>query len=709
MVGSNLFAIPDSLIYKIKDKGDGFNVSMNGTNLTITQGRENFKYWLYTTSDLYKFALKNFDDSKWKNVSSDFELDETDSTFKGICWMRLHYKVEKGFVGKTFMLRMGHFGASEIFNDGKFLISFGKVSANPKEEISQNANNTYFPLEINDTLEHILSVRYSNADFKRYYKSFKEEEVGFSLRFFRFDDMLEIQELSEYLRVFFIGLSLFLLALSLVHLMIYLFETSRKFNLYHSLFVGTLSLLFLISVLEGLIESPLSSFRLTYYGGVLKPLLFISALTLLYNLFQKKLNKFYYISFSVFILCLVFRYVFNEYYNAFYVSMFFMMYIGCTSISIKAIRQNFRGAKIVGLGVLGVTVFLILAILSLVLLNDNGLIPSIIFVIFAILSLPLSMSVYLAFDFAKANKTLTEQIIQIEDLSAQALKDEKEKKQILENQNQMLEEQVKVRTAEIREQKEVIEEKNKDITDSINYAKRIQDVILTAKEVKYRLFPDAFVLFKPKDIVSGDFYWFTEKNGIKLIAACDCTGHGVPGALMSMVGNNVLNQIVNERAITLPDEILTELDKQVRKTLKQDENADTKDGMDLALLSFSGEYEVEYAGANRPLWIITNNSLNEIKATKVSIGGQQYENQAAFKGHKVSLSKGDTIYIFSDGYADQFNNEDKKLMSRRFKEILLSIQNLSMSEQEKYLDDFIEKWKGGLEQTDDILVIGIRV
>ena len=386
-----------------------------------------------------------------------------------------------------------------------------------------------------------------------------------------------------------------------------------------------------------------------------------------------------------------------------------MMFISSTIISIKAIRQNFRGAKIVGLGVLGVTVFMILAILSLVILDDDGVIIGIFLAVLAILSLPLSMSVYLAFDFAKANKTLTEQIVQIEDLSAKALRDEQEKKQILENQNQLLEEQVKVRTAEIVEQKEIIEEKNKDITDSINYAKRIQDVVLTAKEIKYKLFPDAFVLFKPKDIVSGDFYWFAEKNGKRLIAACDCTGHGVPGALMSMVGNNVLNQIVNERALTEPDEILTQLDKQVRSTLKQDENAETKDGMDLALLSFKGELEVSYAGANRPLWIVRDNAINEIKATKISIGGQVYENRAEFKGHKVDLVKGDTIYIFSDGYADQFSSSDKKLMTKRFKEIILSIQNLSMAEQEKYLDEFIEKWKGGLEQTDDILVIGIRV
>jgi len=289
------------------------------------------------------------------------------------------------------------------------------------------------------------------------------------------------------------------------------------------------------------------------------------------------------------------------------------------------------------------------------------------------------------------------------------LQEEQEKKQLLENQKQMLETQVKERTAEITEQKEIIEEKNKDITDSINYAKRIQNAILASKEIKYKLFPDAFVLFKPKDIVSGDFYWFAGKDGKRLIAACDCTGHGVPGALMSMIGNNLLNKVVNEKAVTSPNKILTEIDAELRKTLKKEENVDSKDGMDVALLSFSGDTEMEYAGANRPLWIIRDGKLEETKATKISIGGDRFGQQIEFVNHLVKLKKGDTVYIASDGFADQFNNNDKKLMTKRFKEILLGIQHLPMVEQEKYLDEFIDKWRGALEQTDDILVIGIRV
>jgi serine phosphatase RsbU (regulator of sigma subunit) len=709
---NNLLAVPDSLVFKVKGTGNKLDFNFNGTALKVSQTYQNSNCWLYNNKDDFRFALKDFDDSKWKVKESDFEIKESDTSFKGLCWMRMHYKVSSFWIGKPFMLRMSHFGASEIFNDNKFVTSFGIVSADPQQEVAYDPGIEFFPLIVSDTLEHVISVRYSNANFLKYYDKFGEDEVGFTLRFLTYEDIEQVQMLSEYEHLFFLGIALFLFALALVHLMIYLFERSRKFNLYHSFFVGALALSFLQPVLHSLIETPLASFRLTYFADSLKPIFFISALTLLYNLFQKKLNKFYYICFSVFVLALFFRYIINDYYNFFYVSLFFMMYFGCTSMSIKAIRRNFRGAKIVGFGVLGTTIFMLLVIVTAIFMavtQFDGLILLMAFVILGILSLPLSMSVYLAFDFAGANKTLKNQIVQIEDLSAKAIKDAEEKKQILENQNQMLEAQVKVRTAEIVEQKEIIEEKNKDITDSIYYAKRIQDATLASKEIKYKLFPNAFVLFKPKDIVSGDFYWFAGKNGKRLISVCDCTGHGVPGALMSMIGNNLLNKVVNEKAITSPDKILIELDEELRLTLKKEENTDSKDGMDVALLTFINEREMEYAGANRPLWIVRGGVLEEIKATKISIGGDRYGNEQQFKCHSIKLQEGDTVYISSDGFADQFNNNDKKLMTRRFKEILIGIQHLSMPEQEKYLDDFIEKWKGNLEQTDDILVIGIRV
>ncbi len=258
-----------------------------------------------------------------------------------------------------------------------------------------------------------------------------------------------------------------------------------------------------------------------------------------------------------------------------------------------------------------------------------------------------------------------------------------------------------------------IEHKNKDITDSINYSKSIQEASLPPKQLKYRLFPDAFVLFKPKDIVSGDFYWFAEKDGKRLIASCDCTGHGVPGALMSMLGNNILNQIVNEKGITSPDEVLNQLHYEIRKALKQEGQSKTQDGMDIALITFNSETEIEYAGAQRPLWIVKSGAAApflEIKADKFSIGGNQSESERKFTKHNISLSKGDCVYIFSDGLVDQFGGaEGKKFMSKRFKDLLLANYTKPMLKQEDVIVETMEAWKGSREQVDDILVIGIRI
>lgn len=256
----------------------------------------------------------------------------------------------------------------------------------------------------------------------------------------------------------------------------------------------------------------------------------------------------------------------------------------------------------------------------------------------------------------------------------------------------------------------IIEEKNHEITDSINYAKRIQSAMLPPLMEVESVLPDSFILFKPKAIVSGDFYWFEKKDEKIFIAAADCTGHGVPGAIMSMLGAEKLNEaLMNSTDVA---EILSLLNKGVKKALRQSGNVDaTRDGMDIALCSFSKDMQqLEYAGANRPLWIIRKGTteIEETKATKTAIGGLTDDGQE-FTKRSVTLQRGDSVYIFSDGYADQFSPDDKKLMTRKFKDLLLSVQNKSMEEQNEFLGSFIDKWKGNMEQTDDILVIGIRV
>ncbi len=277
-------------------------------------------------------------------------------------------------------------------------------------------------------------------------------------------------------------------------------------------------------------------------------------------------------------------------------------------------------------------------------------------------------------------------------------------------EKRILEEKVQERTAEVVQKNKELDEINQDITASIRYAKRIQDAILPADDFVATHLPNAFILFKPKDIVSGDFYWMDVKGPHVMFAAVDCTGHGVPGAFMSIVGHNLLDRAVNEQHLTEPAKILDELNRTIGETLRQpsDETA-IRDGMDIALCTFNKDKNtLQYAGAHNSLWLIRNGALTEFKADKMPIGntGMALEK---FVSHEIQLMDGDTIYVFSDGYADQFGGPDgKKFKSGAFKKLLLSNQHLAMSEQKKLLYTTITDWRGPHEQVDDVLVIGCR-
>lgn len=262
----------------------------------------------------------------------------------------------------------------------------------------------------------------------------------------------------------------------------------------------------------------------------------------------------------------------------------------------------------------------------------------------------------------------------------------------------------------LQDANDIINEKNKDITASIEYASKIQEALLPTRENNH-LFNDSFILLQPKDIVSGDFYWYARVDNIKIIAAVDCTGHGVPGAFMSMIGNTFLHEIVNEKRITEPGKILDELRKRVIRALSQEgEEGGRRDGMDMALCAIDEDaMTLEFAGANNPVYIAKNGEITEIKGDKQPVGYMP-EKMDPFTNHSVKIAKGDAVYIFSDGYADQFGGpKGKKFMYKRFKELILSIQQLPMESQLKSLDNTIIEWMGELEQLDDICVMGIRV
>jgi len=263
---------------------------------------------------------------------------------------------------------------------------------------------------------------------------------------------------------------------------------------------------------------------------------------------------------------------------------------------------------------------------------------------------------------------------------------------------------------EIKTSHTIIEQKNKDITDSINYAKRIQEGILPPHDHVNRYIPDSFLIFRPRDIVSGDFYWFAETEDHFLLAAVDCTGHGVPGGFMSMIGHTLLNEIVNQKRIIEPGKILDLLDEGVKKAIKSKDDTESKDGMDVALLTFKKDLSsVQFAGAFRPLLFIRDGILSEYKANRFPIGGGSYV-KTEFETHKIDLQKGDALYIFSDGYADQIGGEgSKKFMTKQFKTLLQNNHTLSMTDQGKIYAKALDSWQGEHEQMDDILVIGIRV
>ncbi|MBI3521316.1 MAG: SpoIIE family protein phosphatase [Bacteroidetes bacterium] len=276
-------------------------------------------------------------------------------------------------------------------------------------------------------------------------------------------------------------------------------------------------------------------------------------------------------------------------------------------------------------------------------------------------------------------------------------------------ENQKL--QVELKNEEITHQKELVDEKQKEIIDSINYAKRIQQAVLTGEDVWDKVSKEHFILFKPKDIVSGDFYWaYNTPNNRSVFALADCTGHGVPGGFMSMLGNSFLNEIVIENKLFKADEILNKLRAKIIQALEQKGGTQQKDGMDISLCVWNKiDNTLEFAGANNPLWLLRGNELHEYKADKMPIG-LYLETEVPFSSVTIQLQKGDTIYLSTDGFADQFGGpKGKKFKYKPLIELLIRNSSQSMEAQKTSLEEAFTGWKHTLDQVDDVSVIGIRV
>ena len=261
---------------------------------------------------------------------------------------------------------------------------------------------------------------------------------------------------------------------------------------------------------------------------------------------------------------------------------------------------------------------------------------------------------------------------------------------------------------ELGEKNAEILKKNESIMDSIFYAKSIQDSFLSNPQVLNSYFSDSFMYSRARDIINGDFPWFYDNGDYIIFAVVDCTGHGVPGAMMTVLGNFSLNQIVIERKIHTPAKILESLNTEVLKTFGAEDNAD---GMDVAICRYDkGSMKLTYAGAKRPLYYVSNNELIVIKGDNFSIAGIFQPKEKKYTEHEIYLNKKDTVYMFSDGYIDQFGGvEDKKFLAARLKGVISEMQELSMDEQKDKLDKIIKEWKGERDQTDDVLVMGMLV
>jgi len=271
--------------------------------------------------------------------------------------------------------------------------------------------------------------------------------------------------------------------------------------------------------------------------------------------------------------------------------------------------------------------------------------------------------------------------------------------------------EVELQKDEISHQKELIEEKQKEIIDSITYARRIQQAVLTGHDVWNNISKDHFILFKPKDIVSGDFYWaYNAPGNISIFALADCTGHGVPGGFMSMLGNSFLNEIIVENKIYKANEILNKLRKKIIFALEQEGNKENKDGMDISLCVYDKEkLTIEFAGANNPLLYSGSDGLEEIKADRMPVGLYAGE-MAPFNSTVFNVGKGDILYLITDGFSDQFGGpRDKKFTLKQLKETLLTIKTETLSQQRVILNETITSWQKELEQIDDISVIGIQI
>lgn len=703
-----------------KDRGPTILTSENiGKGVVLSEG------WCFTMNDSAVFSSVGYNDSAWTKIISDTTGYRELKALKGHSWFRFTFYVDSSLHNIPLSLEYRPYAGNEIFIDGRPVYDWERSEDDKSDSASTfKLTNTYFPINV-EPGKHVISIRCSKIGrLERVgIVSFNNRPDDFrDFEFVKTDDAFrEVNDFDD--QALFLFFSTVFLVLTVFHSILFIYYRKNLTNLYYSIFTFLLFVLFF-----GMYKMYLSTdFKLIQTIGTIQiisfffiPLFFMG---ILYNVFYKKLQTMFWILTVMLVASLFLMLVADA--NGLSVGLLLVFLLICfietIRIFIKAAINKKDGANIFLFG----TFFPIIGTLALALLSiifDKTGLKSLynfvddhlgeFFGYSFLLSASFSMTLYLARDFARMNKNLLKQMKENKQLFDQTIIQEKQRKEILENQKSELERMVKERTEQVMLQKAELETKNRDIVDNLHYARRIQEAILPEIKLIYQALSESFIIYMPKDIVSGDFYSFSQKNGKVIIAAADCTGHGVTGAFMSMIGTSLLNQIINEHGVTDPSTILTQLNNGITEALKQNQSeTEVRDGMDIALCTLDfATMELTYAGANRPLWLVKDGILTVTKADKFAIGGYHSGRHVEFHNHVFPIKKGDTFYIFTDGYADQFGGPlNKKFMSAQFRKLISEIQHLSMRQQEEHLKDKFTQWQGTLPQIDDVLVIGVRV
>lgn len=695
--------------------GFSTNITINGSSINFNDKKKNSvelnENWRFNIGDNLDWAQPGFDHSKWDTAYFPFTIESLiPFHYEGNVWFRSTFNITETEAGKSLAVIVKQFGASEIFIDGKLVLRFGKIGNSISNEEAFNPKNIPSSFVIDSGGIHTIAIRYSNHQFS--INKLATELEAFDLQIATVDEAVLIYKVDDFKENILkaIGIGGFF-SLSLMNFILFLFYKREKANLFYSIFSVSVAISFMLQAFEYNSSIASASVILDQLNTCFVLISNFFLVALVFSFIYEKNPKRLWIILILSVIGLLLVPIYFDFADSLSLALNLYCVIDITVIVVKAYFKRYDPtgkkrkrliiilASMVAMACLGLLIHKTISIVIFIILVLIFVLPvaGLIFIV------PVYMTIRHAKSFAVTNLSLEEQLVQVKELSAKAIEQEQEKKKILETQNERLEHMVTERTAELAQ-------KNNEIKDSINYAQRIQNAILVSKNEINETLKECFVLFKPKDIVSGDFYFYAKKENIVLIAAADCTGHGVPGALMSMIGTEKLSSAVIES--TDPSVILNTLNKGIKSSLRQsDHEESTRDGMDIALVSIDMDARsVNYAGANRPIWIIRhgNKSIEEIKATKKAIGGFTADDQH-FDLHTIQLNKGDTFYLFTDGFADQFGYSGKKLMTKRFRELLIEIQHMPMQQQEIYLNEFIEKWKSGVEQIDDILVIGVRL